>query len=159
MVTFTAKLNNLVLFATDVSNAYLEAYTGEPLVFTAGPEFGELEGHTMIVVKALYGIAGSGRQWAERLATILCAEGWELCYADHDVWMKRNGEVYEYIGTYVDDLIIAAKDPYEIINILTQKYKLQLKGTEELRYHLGSHYFRDDDGTLCQSARTYVERR
>lgn len=55
---FTAELNNLVLFATNISNAYLEAYTGEPLAFIAGPEFDELEGHTMIVVKALYGIAG-----------------------------------------------------------------------------------------------------
>ena len=46
-------------------------YTGDPLVFTAGPEFGELEGHTMVVVKALYGIPGSGKQWAERFAAIL----------------------------------------------------------------------------------------
>ena len=58
----------------------------------------------MVVVKALYGIAGSGKQWAEHLTAILRAEGWELCYADHDVWMRRNGNIYEYIGTYVDHL-------------------------------------------------------
>ena len=143
---------------TDISNAYIESYTGDPLVFTAGPEFGELEGHTMVVVKALYGIPGSGKQWAERFAAILRAEGWVPCRADHDVWMKRNGDVYEYLGTYVDDLIIAAKNPNELFDTMVNKYKLQLKGTEELRYHLGADYSRDEDGTLCQSARGYVER-
>ena len=75
-----------------------------------------------------------------------------LCIQVH---AKFNRDIYEYIGTYVDDLIIAAKDPHEIINVLTQKYKLQLMGTEELRYHLGSHYFRDnkhpmsEHSTLC----------
>ena len=72
--------------------------------------------------------------------------------------MRRNGDVYEYLGTYVDDLIIAAKNPNELFDVLVNKYKLQLKGTEKLRYHLGADYFRDEDGTLCQSARGYVER-
>ena len=68
------------------------------------------------------------------------------------VWMKQNGDIYEFVGTYVDDLIIAAKDPNELLDALVNKYKLQLKGTGDLLYHLGSDYFRDEDGTLCQSA-------
>ena len=120
LICFAAELNNLELVGTDISNAYLEAYTGDPLVFTAGPEFGDLEGHTMVVVKALYGIPGSGHQWAERWAAILRAEGWEPCRADHDVWMKRNGNVYEYIGIYVDDLIIASKNPDELLDVLVK---------------------------------------
>ena len=51
--------------------------------------------------------------------------------------------------SYVDDLIIASKNPNELLDVLVNKYKLQLKGTEKLRYHLGADYFRDDDGTLC----------
>ena len=46
LICFAGGLDNLKLMGTDISNAYLEAYTGDPLVFTAGPEFGELEGHT-----------------------------------------------------------------------------------------------------------------
>ena len=73
--------------------------------------------------------------------------------------MKRNGDIYKFIGTYVDDLVIAAKNPLEqLLDALTNKYILQLKGTGEIRYHLGSDYFRDEEGTLCQSARQYVER-
>ena len=90
LICFAGELNNLELMGMDISIAYLEAYTGDPLVFTAGPEFSELEGHTMVVVKALYGIPGSGKQWAERFAAILRQEGWVPCHADHDVWMKAH---------------------------------------------------------------------
>ena len=71
LICFAGILNNLELMGTDISNPYLEAYTGDPLVFRVGPEFGELEGHTMVVVKAHYGIPGSGKQWAERFAANL----------------------------------------------------------------------------------------
>ena len=29
--------------------------------------------------------------------------------ADGDIWMRRNGEICEYIAVYVDDLAIVAK--------------------------------------------------
>ncbi len=44
----------------DVGNAYLEAFTKEEVCFLAGPEFGEREGHMMIIIKALYGLRTSG---------------------------------------------------------------------------------------------------
>jgi hypothetical protein len=48
------------LWATDIGNAYLEAYTAEKLYIVAGPEFGELDGHMLIISKALYGLRTSG---------------------------------------------------------------------------------------------------
>ena len=50
IITFLAELNGLCLWATDVGNAYLESFTSEKIVFCAGPEFGDREGHTMKVV-------------------------------------------------------------------------------------------------------------
>jgi hypothetical protein len=41
-----AELNGLELWATDVGNAFLESYTSERVLFKAGPEFGDREGHT-----------------------------------------------------------------------------------------------------------------
>ncbi len=60
MVTFLSELNGMELWATDIGNAYLEAYTAEKLFFVAGPEFGELEGRMLIISKALYGLRTSG---------------------------------------------------------------------------------------------------
>jgi hypothetical protein len=53
---FLAKLNHLELWATDIGNVYLEAYTSEKVYIIAGPEFGEHEGHILIISKALYGL-------------------------------------------------------------------------------------------------------
>jgi hypothetical protein len=56
IVTFLSKLNGLDLWATDICNAYLDAFTMEQNYIIAGPEFGQLEGHYLIIVKALYGL-------------------------------------------------------------------------------------------------------
>ena len=29
--------------------------------------------------------------------------------ADHDLWMRKRGDHYEYIATYVDDLLVFSK--------------------------------------------------
>ncbi len=60
IVTFLSELNGLDLWATDIGNAYFEAFTMEPNYIIAGPEFGQLEGHSLIIVKALYGLCTSG---------------------------------------------------------------------------------------------------
>ena len=52
MVVFLSQLNNLEIWG---ANAYLEAYTDEKLCIIAGPEFKELQGHLLIMIKALYG--------------------------------------------------------------------------------------------------------
>ena len=49
---FLAELNGLQIMAGDVGNAYLEAKTKEKVYIIAGPEFGELEGTTMLIDKA-----------------------------------------------------------------------------------------------------------
>jgi hypothetical protein len=75
IVTFLAKLNGLDLWATNIGNAYLEVFTMERNYIVAGPEFGQLEGHYLIIVKALYGLRTSGLRWHERFSDCLCSEG------------------------------------------------------------------------------------
>ena len=53
---FLAELNQLEAWCTDVGNAYLEAYTDEKVYIIAGNGFGDQEGRTLIIIKALYGL-------------------------------------------------------------------------------------------------------
>ena len=71
ILTFLAELNDMEVWATDVGNAYLESYTKERVYIIAGPEFGPLRGHTLIIHKALYGLKSSGLRWHERFADVL----------------------------------------------------------------------------------------
>ena len=54
--------------------------------------------------------------------------------ADGDVWMRKSGNIYEYVAVYVDDLAIAVKDPKSFTDQLIQKYNYKLKGVCPLRY-------------------------
>ena len=160
MVVFLSQLNDLEIWGADVGIAYLEVYTDEKLCTIAGPEFKELQGHPLIMIKALHGTHSGGARWHDRLFDILQELKFKPSKADPDVWMRPEpgGTCYEYIAVYVDDLAIAAKDPQPFCNELKKKYNLKLKGVGPLEYHLGCTYKKDNDGTLAADPRRYVNK-
>ena len=158
MLLFIAELNGLETWATDIASAYLEAYTAEKVCIIAGPEFGALQGHLLIIQRALYGLRSSGARWHERLADCLRAEGFKPSHGEPDIWLRPNDNLYEYIAVYVDDLAFAMKQPQSFVTVLQEKYKFKVKGTGPLEFHLGADFVRDSDGTLMMSPRKYIER-
>ena len=158
ILTFIAEHNGLDLWATDVGNAYLESYTKEKVYIRAGPEFGDREGHYLVIVKALYGLKSSGLRWHERFADVLRDMGFFPSKAENDIWMRDKGDHYEYIAVYVDDLLIASKNPSDIIKDLEQKYQFKLKGTGTISFHLGCDFARDQHGHLYYYPKKYIEK-
>ena len=54
------------------------------------------------------------------------------CKADRDVWMREaerqdgsGAKYYEYISTYVDDVIVMSEKPEEIMKVLQSAFKLK----------------------------------
>ena len=160
MVVFLSQLNDLKIWGADVGIAYLEVYTDEKLCIIAGPEFKELQGQPLIMIKALHGTHSGGARWHDRLFDILQELKFKPSKADPDVWMRPEpgGTCYEYIAVYVDDLAIAAKDPQPFCNELKKKYNLKLKGVGPLEYHLGCTYKKDPNGSLAADPRRYVNK-
>ena len=156
--TLLAELNDCELWSTDIGNAYLESYTKEKVCFRAGPEFGDREGHLMVVIKALYGLKSSGKRWHERLHDVLTNMGFKPSRVEEDIWMRDKGTHYEYIAVYVDDLMIVSKNPKSIVHDLEITHRFKLKGTGPTSYHLGCNYWRDDDGTLCVGPTAYIDK-
>jgi Reverse transcriptase (RNA-dependent DNA polymerase) len=151
LIAFILELNELKLWATDIGNVYLEAYTSEKVCFIAGGEFGEFAGHLIIIIKALYGLKSSGLHWHDCLATVL----WEMeffpCKANPDVWMREQNKHYEYIGVYVDDLKVTSEDPKSILDQLSNNHNFKLKGMGTISFYLGCGFIYDSDGVLCQT--------
>jgi hypothetical protein len=108
----------------------------------AGPEFGQLEGHYLIIVKALYGLRTSGLRWQECFTDCLRNEGFSPCKAESDIWMRLNGDLYKYVATYVNDLCLGMK----------------LNGTGPIDFHLGQPFSRNDDGEMEISAKRYFDK-
>ena len=130
LAMFLAELSNLQLWGADVGNAYLQALTKEKVYIVGGPEFEDLQGHVLVMHKALYGTRSGEACWHDKLFDILHQIGLKPSKADPDIWMKpsKDGNHYEYIAVYVDDLAICMKDPKAFCDTLKEKYKLKLKG-------------------------------
>jgi hypothetical protein len=64
----------------------------------------------------------SGLCWHERFADCLHNEGFSPCKAEPDIWMRLNGDLYEYVAMYVDDLCLGMLDPKSFTDTLQKKY-------------------------------------
>jgi hypothetical protein len=83
-----AALHDLEVKVGDIQNAYLTAPCTEKIATICGPEFGEHEGQTAIIVRALYGLKSSGAAFRNHLASCMRQLGYSPCLADPDVWMR-----------------------------------------------------------------------
>jgi hypothetical protein len=149
-----AEMNGLKVCAANISSAYLHGKTRELFYIIAGPEFGSLEGEKLVIDLGLYGLKSSGARFHEHLSHKLRKMGYIPSKADADFWIKRFDDGhYEYIASYVDDIISFSKDPMRVIEELKKEYPL--KDVGEAEYYLGGNTWKDDNVTIGLSARTY----
>ncbi len=93
--------------------------TKEKVYITAGPEFATaLCGKNLIINKSLYGLKTSAARFHEHLAESLLRLGFKKTKHDPDLWMIDKASHYEYLATYVDDILIWSKDPLAVIKSL-----------------------------------------
>ena len=107
----------------------MEAKTKEKLYVVAGPEFEEVEGHILVIYKALYGLKTSDLRWAQRIHDIMLDMGFSPCKADPCVWLRKAecSTKYEYVAIYVDDLSLH-------VHVLQSSFKpLKRNTTSKLR--------------------------
>ena len=52
--------------------------------------------------------------------------------AEDDIWTRDKRDHYEYIATYVDDILIWSKDPMKLMHILMKDF--QVNGVKMPRY-------------------------
>jgi hypothetical protein len=158
--------NNLKLLTADISSAYLYADTQEMVYTSCGPEFnfanGDIakEGDWVTIVRALYGLSTSARQWRRTLSNTLTSIGYVATRFDQDVWMRRSkrGEYYEYLGTHTDDLVFIASDPQANLAEITKFYDVKSPG--EPMFHLGIDYIKVTKGKvdfLELGTKTYIK--
>ena len=162
-----AKANKLLVCAADVGNAFLYGKTREKVYIRAGREFGEDAGRQLIIDGGLYGLKTSAARFHEHLSNKLRSMGYTPSKADTDFWIKRVNDHYEYIATYVDDVLVYSRDPEAVIRELQCDYVL--KGIGQPRYYLGGDILdltnpeddlpptKDPDTTNALSAETYIK--
>ncbi|CAJ1933595.1 unnamed protein product [Cylindrotheca closterium] len=131
-----AALNGLDVQCADIQNAFLTAPNLEKCYMITGPEFGDEEGKTFIVRRALYGLKSAALAFRSHLAETLENLGFYSSYADPDVWMraaiKPDGEeYYEYILCYVDDILCMSENAKDVMEQISYKFKFKKDKIEQ----------------------------
>ena len=138
-----AALNDLSVTAADIQNAYLQAPCTEKYYIVCGPEFGpDNTGKKALVVRALYGLPGAGRDFRNHLRDCMRHLGYDSCLADPDVWMRKgkkdNGQTYwEYMLLYVDDALCISSNGDAPIRELGKYFKIKEESIGPPKIYLG----------------------
>jgi hypothetical protein len=151
LLMLIADANGYDVRVGNIKNAYLYAPTAEKVWTICGPEFSRvmidgvecnMSGRKALIVKALYGLKSSGRQWHKYLGDILRGLGFKPSQFDSDVWYRLNKDhdLYEYVGTHTDDLLVVGPpgSPDAIIAKLSETFTIKSPG--EPTFHLGCDY-------------------
>jgi hypothetical protein len=85
----------------------------------------------------LYGLKTSAARFHENLSESLLRLGFKKTKHDPDLWMVDKSSHYEYLATYVDDILIWSKDPMAVIKAMENTYMLKSLGIPE--YYLGGN--------------------
>jgi hypothetical protein len=159
---FLGELYGLSCCACDIGNAFLYGKAKDKVYITTDPEFGvDLHGKNLIIDKYLYGITTSAARFHEHLSESLLRLGFKRTKHDPDLWMVEKSSHYEYLATYVDDILIWSKDLMAIIKALEKTYMLKSVGIPE--YYLGRNVeflgkaWKNHGLGLTLSAKTYIQ--
>ena len=151
-----AEHSKLSIMTCDVSNAFVTAPNSEKVWAVAGDEFGDKKGCKVEIQRALYGLAGSARAFADFLADTLLRMGFSPSRADPDLWIKESDSGFHYIASHVDDIIVASKTPQEFISQIEQEYALRNIEVDP-SYYLGSRLSRRPDGKILMNMDEYCK--
>jgi hypothetical protein len=150
-----ASLNNLDILSANIGNAYLNMFTREIVHTTCGLEFGqESQGKITIIRHALYGFKSSGAAWRSTFASTLQDMGFKASFADPDVLLandfklkgtivlqgniQRGEACYKNIFIYIDDILVLAENPKDILNVIAKSYQLKDDSIQQPNTYLGA---------------------
>jgi len=145
----------------DVTTAFLYAPLEEE-VFMEQPE-GTVEegneGKVMRLLKCLYGLKQSPRQWNICIDTALKQLGFARLKSDVGIYVKGKGEEAVYIALYVDDLFMLG---IKLVKIEVVKRGLgkefKMKDLGEAKFLLGIEIRRRDNGDVFSCSREICTR-
>ena len=117
LVLFLAKPNKLDSQSTDICNAYLQAMRKENLYIIIGREFGNLKRYTLTLRRNFMALRVLVLDSMKGQLIALETLKFSLAKIEPDFWIK-DCDYYNYIVVYINDLLLASKDPDSIVKIL-----------------------------------------
>lgn len=154
---------DMELHQLDVKTAFLHGDLEEIIYMTQpeGYELPETKDKVCLLKKSLYGLKQSPRQWYLKFDEHMLSIGFERSMYDSCVYFKRkNGVPVVYLLLYVDDMLVASKDLFEVEQLKADlKSKFEMKDLGNTKRILGMDIVRSrEKGQLWLSQHVYIQR-
>lgn len=150
-----ASTQNWHLHQLDVNNAFLHGDLQEN-VYRSIPDGVDSAPNTVSKLqKGLYGLKQAGREWYEKLTSLLLSEGYTQSNSNYSLFINAHGSDFTPLLVYVDDIILVGSSLHEfdrIKSILDSKFKIKDLGV--LKYFLGLEIAHSNAG-ISVSQRKY----
>jgi hypothetical protein len=108
----------------------------------------------------LYGLKTSAARFHEHLSESLLRLGFKKTKHDPDLWTVDKSSHYEYLATYVDDILIWSKDPMAVIKALENTYMLKSVAIPEYYLNVNVEFlgesWKNQGSGLALSEKTYI---
>lgn len=144
----------------DVISAYVQGELHDEVYMTQPEMFVERGNEDKVcrLLKPLYGLKQSGREWYKKLNSYLVENGGECTPADPCVYVFGKGENRVIIIIYVDDLILASKTLQKLESIKAKlKSAFKMVDLGQISNILGINVHREGDiGPIHLSQEKYV---
>ncbi|KAH9754792.1 Integrase catalytic domain-containing protein [Citrus sinensis] len=153
----------LKLAQLDVKTAFLhgdleeEIYMIQPCGFRVAGK----ENHVYKLIKSLYGLKQSPRQWYKRFDQFIQGQKFTTSEHDHCVYFRRLLDgAFIYLLLYVDDMLIASKNRDEIERLKKQlASEFEMKDLGDAQKILGMEIRRDkNNGSVWLTQKSYLKK-
>ncbi|KAH9724129.1 Integrase catalytic domain-containing protein [Citrus sinensis] len=153
----------LELAQLDVKTAFLhgdleeEIYMIQPCGFRVTGK----ENHVCRLIKSLYGLKQSPRQWYKRFDQFIQGHKFTRSEHDHCVYFRRLPDgAFIYLLLYVDDMLIASKNRDEIERLKKQlAFEFEMKDLGDAQRILGMEICRDKkNGIVWLTQKSYLKK-
>lgn len=111
----------LVIQQMDVKGAYLNGILKEHVYMMQPEGYDDESGHVCLLVKTLYGLKQSGREWNNELDEKLQKHQFTCLHSDPCAYIHGGSKSFEIITIWVNDLLLFASSA-----VLNEKMKRDL---------------------------------
>ena len=154
--------DNHLIHQMDVKGAYLNAPIDKEIYIQQPPEYEERNESgiplTCHLLKSLYGLKQSGRNWHTTLTSFLKSQGFTSSIIDPCIYKSTTKGEQVFILFWVDDILICSSELElirEVKDLLSNKFRMDDRG--ELKWFLGIDFQRLPGRKVEMSQQRYIE--
>lgn len=139
----------------DIKCAYLHGQLEEEIYMKLPPRCESKEGSVAKLLRPIYGLKQSGRNWNKELDDFLIKQGFRRLKASGCVYISG---YWTIVVIYVDDIFVFSRDLASITDLIrctTKAY--EAKDLEEISYALGVKISWNKAGGVCLSQKAYIK--